>query len=211
MDKKEITKILNAEAKGILVHFNGQPTYMLHIDDVIFIKEPTTEIVLENGKCMIEFIIPEETKFNDLKRRRKETRSTQEIATLINKKNKISNKPKMPPDRDTSYKKKPAVINWDSIKKIECKIEPKHLRYSMIAAEQGFNEKRNPVEVMKALGIKYQHATPQSMGDQWWFWNCENLPKQIPVLLTELDADPMECIGYGLSKKEAELIRDYKN
>jgi len=67
----------------------------------------------------------------------------------------------------------------------------------------------HPQKAMKELGITYQHATPQSMGDQWWFWNCENLPEQLPPFLTKLDADPMECIGFGLSRENAEVIRDY--
>ena len=64
---------------------------------------------------------------------------------------------------------------------------------------------------MKELGITYQHSTPQSMGDQWWFWNCENIPEQLPAFLEVADLKPMECIGYGLSKEEAEKIRDYKS
>jgi hypothetical protein len=67
----------------------------------------------------------------------------------------------------------------------------------------------HPQTVMKELGITYQHSTPQSMGDQWWFWNCENLPEILPKYLTEMKNDPMECIGYGLSKETAERIRDY--
>jgi len=27
--------------------------------------------------------------------------------------------------------------------------------------------------IISNLGIKYQHAIPQSMGDQWWFIDCE--------------------------------------
>ena len=66
-------------------------------------------------------------------------------------------------------------------------------------------------ERMKELGITYQHATPQSMGDQWWFWNCENVPDTLPEDLEDLNLDPMTCIGYGLSKEDAEKIRDYKS
>jgi len=73
--------------------------------------------------------------------------------------------------------------------------------------EDGFE---HPQAEMKKLGISYQHATPQSMGDQWWFWNCENVPDKLPTHITELDTDPMECIGWGLSQDDAEKIRDYK-
>ena len=81
-----------------------------------------------------------------------------------------------------------------------------HLRYDIMEAAMGHNENRHPLVVMKELGITYQHATPQSMGEQWWFWNCENQPKKLPSYLTPLDLNPIECIGYGLSKEEAELI-----
>ena len=71
--------------------------------------------------------------------------------------------------------------------------------------------KEHPQKVMKQLGIIYQHATPQSMGDQWWFWNCENIPEPLPPFLEVADWNPMEMIGWGLRKEDAEKIRDYKS
>jgi hypothetical protein len=44
------------------------------------------------------------------------------------------------------------------------------------------------------------------MGDQWWFWNCENIPEPLPEHFSALDLDPMEQIGWGLSKEDAEKI-----
>lgn len=82
----------------------------------------------------------------------------------------------------------------------------KHLRYSLFDAPSG-----HPQKVMKELGITYQAATPQSMGDQWWFWNCENIPESLPANFTELKLDPMKCIGYGLSPEEAHTITNYKS
>jgi hypothetical protein len=79
----------------------------------------------------------------------------------------------------------------------------KHLRVSLY-----YNDE-HPQKMMQRLGITYQHATPQSLGDQWWFWNCENVPDTLPEHVTILDADPMEMIGWGLSKEDAEKIRDY--
>ena len=61
----------------------------------------------------------------------------------------------------------------------------------------------HPQKAMKELGITYQHATHQSMGDQWWFWNCENLPESLPPFLTELKLDPMDSIGFGLTQEIA--------
>ena len=68
---------------------------------------------------------------------------------------------------------------------------------------------KHPQDAMKELGITWQHATPQSLGDQWWFWNCENVPEELPSYLEILDIDPMDVIGFGLMKETAENIRDY--
>lgn len=87
----------------------------------------------------------------------------------------------------------------------------KHLRFNMMEAGINCKENRHPQIVMKELGIIYQHATPQSMGDQWWFWNCENLPNELPSYLEELMLNPMDCVGYGLSKEDAENIINFKN
>jgi len=73
----------------------------------------------------------------------------------------------------------------------------------------GCGENRHAQVVMRELGITYQHSTPQSMGDQWWFWNCENMPEELPSFLSDLGLDPMEQIGWGLSKEDAEKIRDF--
>ncbi len=84
----------------------------------------------------------------------------------------------------------------------------KHLRYYYPDAHK-YGQDKHAIEVMRELGITYQHSTPQSMGDQWWFWNCENIPDELPKYLTPLEMDPMECIGYGLSKEDAKKIINY--
>ena len=72
----------------------------------------------------------------------------------------------------------------------------------------GYDE--HPQQTMKRLGITYQHSTPQSMGDQWWFWNCENVPEPLPEHFSILDCDdPSEMVGYGLSEQDAEKIKNY--
>jgi len=68
----------------------------------------------------------------------------------------------------------------------------------------------HPQDAMDELGITYQHATPQSMGDQWWFWNCENLPEPLPPFLAELKLTPKEAVGYGLSASDALKIENYR-
>lgn len=86
-----------------------------------------------------------------------------------------------------------------------------HLRYDYTAAAFECKENRHAQLVMKELGITYQLSTPQSMGDQFWFWNCENIPEKLPVYLTELKVeDPFKMVGYGISKEDAQNIIDYK-
>lgn len=61
---------------------------------------------------------------------------------------------------------------------------------------------------MKELGIAYTHSTPQSLGDQFWFWNCSNIPENLPSYITELETkDPMEFVGWGLNEEEAKEIK----
>jgi hypothetical protein len=81
----------------------------------------------------------------------------------------------------------------------------KHLKLSMIDMPREFGHAQL---AMKALGITYQHATPQSMYDQWWFWNCENIPNPLPGWLSELTVQPMSAVGYGLTKEEALEIQN---
>lgn len=85
-----------------------------------------------------------------------------------------------------------------------------HLRFDLLWASYNHQEQGHAQDVMKELGITYQHATPQSMGDQWWFWNCENIPDPLPPFLSVANLNPMECIGWGLSQEMAKKIRDYK-
>lgn len=81
-----------------------------------------------------------------------------------------------------------------------------HLRYCCMTAGFDCNENRHPQVVMKELGITYQHATPQSIADQWWFWNCQNVPAVLPSFLKELTVKPHDAIGWGLSKEAADMI-----
>ena len=77
-----------------------------------------------------------------------------------------------------------------------------NLYYGLQGAPNG-----HPRKVMEELGITFFHATPQSLGDCWWFWCCENVPNELPSFLHKLDVQPELAIGYGLSKEEAEAIR----
>jgi len=78
----------------------------------------------------------------------------------------------------------------------------RHLIFDIRQAyECGANDQ--PEKVLKELGIKYQHSTPQSIGDQWWFWNCENTPEPLPSYLKFADLNLVEMIGCGLAKEQA--------
>ena len=81
-----------------------------------------------------------------------------------------------------------------------------HLCYNMMIAVIDCKENRHPQVVMRELGITYQHATPQSLGDQWWFWNCIGIPPELPKYLTPLNLNPHECVGWGLSEEDADKI-----
>lgn len=59
---------------------------------------------------------------------------------------------------------------------------------------------------MRKLGITYEHATPQSIADCWWFWGCKNVPDPLPAALKTLKVTPREAIGYGLSKEDAKRL-----
>lgn len=83
-----------------------------------------------------------------------------------------------------------------------------HLRYDLMTAMME-GEDRHAQKVMKALGITYQHSVPQSISDSWEFWNCENVPDELPKQLKLMTHDPMKRVGWGLSQKTAEEIRDY--
>ncbi len=78
-----------------------------------------------------------------------------------------------------------------------------NLRFCLISARLDHGEKRHAQVVMKELGITYQHSTPQSLYEQWWFWNCENVPEIFPDFISELEVKPMDAIGRGLDEETA--------
>ncbi len=85
-----------------------------------------------------------------------------------------------------------------------------NLRYCLQTAHIDCGITEHPQRQMQKLEITVQHSTPQSIGDQWWFWNCENVPDPLPSYLTLLDVLPHDCIGFGLSKENADKIANYK-
>jgi hypothetical protein len=47
-------------------------------------------------------------------------------------------------------------------------------------------------KAMKHLGIDYDRDVPQMLGDQWWFFDCRNIPENLPKWLRELNLSPDE-------------------
>jgi len=74
-------------------------------------------------------------------------------------------------------------------------------------ARMNYNENRHPQHVMEELGINYQHSVPQSIADQWWFFNCVDVPDNLPGYIRKLNLDPLDQVGDGLSQQEAEKIK----
>lgn len=65
-------------------------------------------------------------------------------------------------------------------------------------------------DFMKALGITYQLAVPQSMTDTWWFFNCDNMSDATPSRLCVLDRTAQQCVGWGLSQQMADEIKAWR-
>ena len=84
----------------------------------------------------------------------------------------------------------------------------KNLRFCMRGASDTGNNLHAQL-AMKDLGITYQHSVPQSMYDQWWFFNCENIPDTMPEYLSELAGSPDRFVGHGLSADDAKRIAEY--
>jgi hypothetical protein len=57
-------------------------------------------------------------------------------------------------------------------------------------------------EYMRNLGITYKKAIPQSLGDQWWFLDCESVPKNLPSTFSIINQSAIDewlgCNGKGI-------------
>lgn len=66
---------------------------------------------------------------------------------------------------------------------------------------------RHAQTVMRELGITYFHAVPQSIADAWWFFDCENVPDELPPWIKPRDfGDFRKFVGYGLSAEMADEL-----
>jgi hypothetical protein len=87
----------------------------------------------------------------------------------------------------------------------------KHLCYNAYVASYEATPGGSIVDQMQSLGITYQHVTPQPMADSVWFWNCSNVPEDLPKYISYIELDPTKCIGWGLSEEDAKKIEEYEN
>jgi hypothetical protein len=69
-----------------------------------------------------------------------------------------------------------------------------------------FRIKGHAQDYMRSLGITYEHHTPQTISDSWWFWNCTNVPEPLPPALKIITITPSEAVGYGLSRADADRL-----
>ena len=67
---------------------------------------------------------------------------------------------------------------------------PIDLRYEMYRADEAGGG--HPQKMMEALGITYAKAVPQSIADQWMFFDCANLPDPLPPFLSLLKLSESE-------------------
>lgn len=72
---------------------------------------------------------------------------------------------------------------------IEAKSDSVHLMFSEHAAEKA-GIKGCPRQVLKDLGITFSHSTRQTLYDQYWFWNCRNIPEKLPDYLRRFNPSP---------------------
>lgn len=72
-----------------------------------------------------------------------------------------------------------------------------HLRYDIMGAHYYAGEERHPAVVLRELGITFEGAIPQSMGEQWWLFNCK-FDRELPEYITEMKADAWMVSNYKL-------------
>lgn len=89
----------------------------------------------------------------------------------------------------------PQKIKRDPLEK------PVHLKIDLYTAP------KHAQECMKDLGISYEKSVPQSLYDSWWFFNCTNIPDNLPEWISVFDVDPVDCIGHGLTPEDVEKLK----
>jgi hypothetical protein len=65
---------------------------------------------------------------------------------------------------------------------------------------------RSAGQIVRDLGLTYSLWVPQTLYDQIWLFNCDNLPDPFPPFISEITESPRSLIGYGLSAQDAEDV-----
>ena len=84
-----------------------------------------------------------------------------------------------------------------------------NIRYDMMTAHFISKETRHPQEVMEELGVSYKKAVPQTIMDQWWFFDCKGItvPEMMNYdFLALLREDPTFAVGHGLSEEDVKQL-----
>lgn len=81
-----------------------------------------------------------------------------------------------------------------------------HLKLDLIGLHLSGDEYKHPQKIMKDLGIEYELGVPQSIADCWQFFNCSNIPDNLPNYINVFNHEPLEYIGWGLSPHEARSL-----
>ena len=59
----------------------------------------------------------------------------------------------------------------------------------------------------KDLGITWKKAVGQSMGDQTWYFDCGNVPEELPEGWSILEGELEKFIGWGLTYDEVQELK----
>jgi hypothetical protein len=57
------------------------------------------------------------------------------------------------------------------------------------------------------LGITYGKSVPQTIADQTWYFNCKNVPEELPNGWSVLEGDLEQFIGYGLNWEDVKELK----
>jgi hypothetical protein len=75
-----------------------------------------------------------------------------------------------------------------------------NLTYDMLTARIKHGVTLHPQNELNRLGITYKYAVPQSVSDCWHFWDCKNVPENLPPYIKNMTTDPASFLGHGLSQ-----------
>ena len=72
----------------------------------------------------------------------------------------------------------------------------KHLRLCQRTAYDYFKKSIHPEIIVLNAAIIYKVAIPQSIADQWWFLNCNNIPDELPDYLSYIKISKSNYLRY---------------